>query len=257
MRGKFEINCDHYPSERSKLIHKENWVGGKILQYLEPCLRLNSITSFTTIDKLFNYLKDIFGDSHQKKHAMEKFRELKMGTSLLSDFYSEFIQLASDPKYTLEMLIRKFKHKLTSQLQDWLNSSIELPNTISALVKRCLSIYEQMQATNRIRKKAKFSTIVWTTAIIPLRAVISSSRAPTVSNNNISFSCLSNTFQRTITLTPWNLDAEISRLIKEEICFNCKRRGNTMLNCPKKTKISAITDASHIDNIENIDQEEE
>ena len=49
---------------------------------------------------------------------MKKFRELKMGASLFSDFYSEFIQLASDLEYTSEMLIRKFKHKLTPRLQD-------------------------------------------------------------------------------------------------------------------------------------------
>ena len=90
---------------------------------------------------------------------MEKFRELKMGASSFSDFYSEFIRLASDLKYT-KILIREFKHKLTLRLQDRLNSGIELPKTISALAKRCLSIYKQMQATNRIKERAKSSTTV-------------------------------------------------------------------------------------------------
>ena len=67
MRGKFKINWDHYPSERSKLIYVENRVRGKALQYLKPCLRLNSITSFTTIDDLFNHLEDIFGNPYQKE----------------------------------------------------------------------------------------------------------------------------------------------------------------------------------------------
>ncbi len=49
---------------------------------------------------------------------MEKFRELKMGTSLFNDFYSEFIQLAFNLEYISEMLIKKFKHKLMLQLQD-------------------------------------------------------------------------------------------------------------------------------------------
>ena len=105
MRGKFEINWDHYPSERSKLIYAENRVGGKALQHLEPCLRLNSITLFTTIDNLFNHLEDIFGNPHRKEHTIEKFRELKIGASLFNDFYSEFIQFASDLEYTSEMLI--------------------------------------------------------------------------------------------------------------------------------------------------------
>ena len=79
---------------------------------------------------------------------MEKFRGLKIRASLINDFYSKFIQLAFNFEYTLEMLIWKNKHKLTQQLQDRLNSGIELLSIISALAKRCLSIYKQMQATN-------------------------------------------------------------------------------------------------------------
>ena len=114
-----------------------------------------------------------------------------------------------------------------------------------------------MQATNRIKKKAKSSTTVQTTVNIPLRAVTSSSQASTISNNNTSFSRLFTTLQGTITSTSRNSDAKTSRLIKKERCFNCKGTGHTMLNCPKKAKISTIIDASHIDDIKNIDQRKE
>ena len=180
-----------------------------------------------------------------------------MGANSFSDFYSKFIQLASDLEYTSEMLIQEFKHKIMPRLQDRLNSEIELPKTISALAKRCLSIYEQMQATDRIREKAKSSTTVQTTTKVSLRAVTFSSRVPAIPNNNTSFSRLSNTLQGSITPTPRNSDAEISQLMQEEKCFNYKGRGHTMLNCLEKAKVSAITDASDINNIENIDQEKE
>ena len=155
------------------------------------------------------------------------------------------------------MLIREFKHKLTPRLQDRLNSGIELPKTISALAKRCLSIYEQMQATDRIREKAKSSTTVQTTAKVPLKAVTFSSQAPAIPNKNTSFSRLSNILQGSIIPTSRNLDAEISQLMQESRCFNYKERGHTMLNYPKKANVSAITDASDIDNIESIDQGKE
>ena len=118
MRGKFEMNWDHYPTERSKLIYIENRVGGKALQYLEPCLRLNLITHFATLKDLFNHLKDIFGNPYRKEHAMVKFRDLKMGARSFNDFYSKFIRLASELEYTSEILIGEFKHKLTPRLQD-------------------------------------------------------------------------------------------------------------------------------------------
>lgn len=182
-----------------------------------------------------------------------------MGTSLFSDFYSEFTRLASDLEYTSEMLIWKFKFKLTPRLQDRLNSGIELLSNISALAKRCLSIYEQVQATDRIRERTKSSIAVRSTATnVSLRTVTSFSRAPPLlSNNNNSFSCLSNSLQGTITPTPQNSDAEVSRLMKEGRCFNCKGMGHTMLNCPEKTKVSAISGTSDIDDIEDIDQGKE
>ena len=114
-----------------------------------------------------------------------------------------------------------------------------------------------MQATDRIREKAKSSTTVRTTANVPLRAVTSFSQTPAVPNKNTAFSRLSNILRGSITLTPRNSDAEISQLMKEGRCFNCKGKGHTMLNCPEKAKVSAITNASDIDDIENIDQGKE
>ncbi len=112
-----------------------------------------------------------------------------------------------------------------------------------------------MQATDRIREKAKSFTTVRTTANVPLRAVIGSSRTLAVPNKNTSFLRLSNTFRGSITPTPRNLDAQISQLMKERRCFNCKGRGHTILNYLEKAKVSAITAVSDIDDIENIDQE--
>ena len=108
-----------------------------------------------------------------------------------------------------------------------------------------------MQATDWIRKKAKSFTTIQTTANIPLRAVTGSSRAP-VSHNNTFFSRLSNSLRGTITATPCNSDAERLWLMNKGKCFNCKERGHTMLNCLEKAKVSAITNALDIDDIENV-----
>ena len=40
-------------------------------------------------------------------------------------------------------------------LQDCLNSGVEFSTLISALAKRCLFIYKQMQVIDRIRNKNK------------------------------------------------------------------------------------------------------
>ena len=53
------------------------------------------------------------------------------------------------------MLIWELKHNLTPRLQDCLNFGVELLTSISALAKHYLAIYEQMQATDRIRNRTK------------------------------------------------------------------------------------------------------
>lgn len=91
-----------------------------------------------------------------------------------------------------------------------MNFRIELLKTISTLVKYCLSIYEQIQTIDQIKKQAKFSITVQTIVNVLSRAVISSFRASAISNNNTSFLRLSNTFQGSITTMSKNLDAGIS-----------------------------------------------
>ena len=110
-----------------------------------------------------------------------------------------------------------------------------------------------MQVTNRIKKEAKSFTIVQTIANVFLKAIAFSFQAPVISKNNTSFLHLFNILQKTITSMLRNSDAEILQLMKEDRCFNCKGKRHTMLNCPKKTKFSVITDALDIYNIENID----
>ena len=64
MQSKFKINWNHYLIDRKKLIYTENKVDEKALQYQDPYLCINLIILFATIEDLFNYLEDIFGNPY-------------------------------------------------------------------------------------------------------------------------------------------------------------------------------------------------
>ena len=110
---------------------------------------------FETVDELFTKLEEVYGDPHRKEHAMEKFRELKMGSGSFNAFYSEFIKLAAKLEFTKEMLLREFMHKLSSCMQDRINSGLEYPDNIKDLAARCRKIYDQMMATDRVQSNTK------------------------------------------------------------------------------------------------------
>lgn len=91
MQDKFKFNWNYHSIDQSKLIYAKNNIKKKTLQYLEFYLCIKLITFFASIKDLFNYLKDIFGNFYQKKHAIEKFQDLKIRANLFNNFYFEFI----------------------------------------------------------------------------------------------------------------------------------------------------------------------
>lgn len=136
------MNRDHYLIDRNKFIYAKNRVGRKVLQYIEPYLWLNLITSFTIFDNLFNYLEDIFDNLNWKKHVIEKFEDLKIVANSFNNIYSRFIYLASNLEYTLKIVIWEFKYNLTLYFLDQFISRVELFTSILALAKHCLFIYK-------------------------------------------------------------------------------------------------------------------
>lgn len=154
-KDKFEINWHHYLTNWNKPIYADNRIKEKALQYQEFGLYKNEITTFAIIKNLFNYLQDIFSNFYERKFFMKKFLKLKKEASGLNDFYSKFIWLASDVKYTSQIVIQKLKHELILCLQGRSNSKIEVSTRISKLINVCLSIYMLLEATNWIRNRIK------------------------------------------------------------------------------------------------------
>lgn len=114
---------------------------------------------FITIENLFNNLRDIFDNIHQKERIRKKFWEIKTRIKKFKDFDFELIQLPFNLKHTSERLILKYQHKLTSRQKNWFNSQIKLPTFKSALAKYYLSINKQIQTTDKICNWVKFEPI--------------------------------------------------------------------------------------------------
>ena len=140
------------------------------------------------------------------------------------------------------MFIWEFKHKLTPRPQNCLNSEVEFPTSIPALVKHCLSIHEQMQATDRIRDRTKPLQSTQISAFTCLSTKIYQVFV-TNSHPNISFSCLFSSIIETITPTLQYSEEEQARLIKKGRCFSCKEKGYNTYDYSKKKKIAAISDS--------------
>lgn len=47
---------------------------------------------------------------------------------------------------------------------------------------------------------------------------------------------------------------EISWFMKKGRYFNCNEKRHTILHCPEKAKVSAVTDGLDVNDIENVDE---
>lgn len=88
------------------------------MQQVKSYLHINLIIFFTIIKDLFNHLENIFINFYQKNYTIKNFQELKIGTNLFNNLFFQFIQLASNLKYTSKILIWEFKYKLILRWKD-------------------------------------------------------------------------------------------------------------------------------------------
>ena len=70
------------------------------------------------VNNLFTKLEKVYGNSHCKKHTIEKFKELKMGLGSFNAFYLKFIKLVAKLMFIKEILLQKLIHKLSSYMQN-------------------------------------------------------------------------------------------------------------------------------------------
>ena len=155
MRSKLQLNWKHYPDNNTQICYAENRCEGEAREHLKSHLYADSLILFEIVDNLFTKLEKVYGDPHCKEHAIEKSRELKMGSSSFNAFYLEFIKLAAKLEFIKEILLWEFMHKLSPCMQDQMNSRLEYPDNIKDLAPRCQKIYDQILATDQIQLNTK------------------------------------------------------------------------------------------------------
>ncbi len=100
-----------------------------------------------------------------------------------------------------------------------------------------------MQTTDRIKDRIKPQATQAIPASASMRQVTHPYQRPVTNTYaNISFLHLSSSIMGTITSTLQYSDEKRARLIKEHRCFSYKERDHTAYDCPRKGKITTISE---------------
>lgn len=134
-----------------------------------------------------------------------------MGLGSFRVFYSKFIKLVAKLKFIKEILLQKFMHKLSSFMQNRIDSRLEYLDNIKHLAIRCQKIYDQMMAIDWIRLNIKPANTK--IANISIRFILFSFQTM-LTYTNIFCLRVRNTFSLFI-------NKKQLKLIKKKKCFYC------------------------------------
>jgi len=113
IKNKLRKNADYYPTKSIKLAYVKGLIRGEATKHISLQLRDNTIDLYITIQDLFEHLTSTYKNPNRVFIAKNEFRKLFMkSTQSFYEFYTKFLQLASEAKVTLA----KLKYKLNSKL---------------------------------------------------------------------------------------------------------------------------------------------
>ncbi len=233
MEHKFEVNHDHFTSDRAKVAYIVDRVDGEAYDLIESYLEANHRS---TSSELVELLGKRFNDPHRRLKAKDQLMKLTMKP--FSDFAthaSEFIRLANLSQLTREQWKEDLHNTLYSKLKSSMilyrsNSHIDFEEYCNIAQEMAYGL-KQENEESRERRETKRQQAQTQTRNNP------SQKAPRASTPTPS--------PTTQPVKPQ--DTQGNRRPRSEItCYTCGKKGHIQPNCPEKksdTSVKAVEPA--------------
>ena len=90
IRNKLRANKDYYSTKEVKLAYSETRIEGTAAKYIRPRIDPESLAAFAIVKELFDYLKNIYGDSYRRQIVLAEYRTLKQSNRDFDCFQEDF-----------------------------------------------------------------------------------------------------------------------------------------------------------------------
>jgi hypothetical protein len=135
LKNKLETNADHYPTEKSKIAYAESRIGGDAAERIAPRM-IDTPNRFQTVEEIFAYLHQVFGDPDRKQTITRLYSKLYQGRRSFSEFWIEFQRLSTELNLSQETMVQDLQQRLSYELQDALVYMPETDN-LAELARNC------------------------------------------------------------------------------------------------------------------------
>ncbi len=135
MNDKLIFNVDQFNDEIICIIYMMFRLEDDAAKHIFTRCHFDSLNSFTSIYKLFNYLKEIYNELNKNRKSQREYNALRQADKSFNVFYFNFMKLFSYLNYDDCILMNDLQNKINNRLQNVLSVCSENFTSLSRLKK--------------------------------------------------------------------------------------------------------------------------
>ncbi len=218
INDKLQTNVDHFDNENICIVYVIFRLEDDTAEHIFAQHWHDALHSYISIDKLFEYLKEIYDELNKNRKCRREYNALRQADKSFNVFYFNFMKLFSYLEYDDRTLMNDLQNKINNRLQNALSVCSENFTSLTRLRIFLQDVNSKQQVNYQLRSE-RCTVIVKVTVVSDKRATSLSVTTSIINYVKLTISSISESARSSI------------------ICYICKIFDHLFKNCSQLNKI--------------------